>query len=143
MRSNFLKIREAVRATTPSPVRSASRRTSRGGSVATWSTDDGELGRAPITEEDVLAIFAENADVGLTDTAVRKLVAQARGAANGKARKETVLRFLLALEKKGTISRCTIQPKTGKPFPGWRLGPEGGEVEGVSFATKRTGFDEL
>jgi len=89
--------------------------------------------KAPnITVEAVLAVFSEKGAAGLSTTMVRRLVAQARGCKEGaKADAATIERHLKTLVARGDISPCTIAPRNGKTFEGWRAGSEGGTVAGV------------
>ena len=117
--------------------------------VAKWSTSDGEIGGLPYAEDVLLGVFEPG--VGYTESRLRVLVMQARGAVPKKGKeppkadlKKTRV-FLASLERKGKISKCKIKPRHGEPFDGWRLGAEGGEVNGVHLddAARAADFADL
>lgn len=88
-----------------------------------------------LAEDDVLATFTKHPNAGLTETSVRKLIAQAMGKPKGeKVGGKGVKKHIDALLARGVISKCSIVPKKGEtPFPGYRLGNEGGRVAAVQI----------
>ncbi len=57
-----------------------------------------------ITADDVMAVFQEKGDHGLSITSVRKLVAEARGGTSGaKAKDSTVRKHIATLVARGAI----------------------------------------
>jgi hypothetical protein len=83
-----------------------------------------------VEDTDLLAILRAHSDTGLSESKIRELVSQSRGGKpKSKANAGTVKRRLEALAARSLVSRCQIQPREGKSFGGWRLGPAGGVVE--------------
>lgn len=95
-----------------------------------------------ITVDDVMAVFHEKGEHGLTLNSVRELVQKARGGTEGsKANPGSIRKLLATLTARGAISTCTIETSKGKTFDGWVLGSGGGVVAGVPLRAMGKGDD--
>jgi hypothetical protein len=89
---------------------------------------------ASLDESEVLHALEYFSHTALTVSALRKNIAQLRGAAPGsKVSHDAVVTALAALERKGKACRTTITTRAGsgpgKSFPGWQLGSTPGSAE--------------
>lgn len=98
-----------------------------------------------MSEDEVMTVFKEHPEDGLSISTVRKLVAKARGQGTGaKANARAVQKHLDALVARGAISKCEIETKgCADPMPGYRLGDRGGRVRGRTIESTHKTIDEF